>query len=72
MVVSSLCLFLAALGEVADTFAVADDTGHVIHILAVAYGTFFERPFVDMAAVVADGVGYIESKVVASFGSRNS
>ena len=67
-----MCFFLTALGEVADTFEITDDAGHVVHVLAVADRTFFEIPFVDMAAVVADGVGYVESKVVASFSSRHT
>ena len=72
MVESAVCLFLAALGEIADAFEVADDAGHVVNILAVADGTFFEITLVDMAAVVADGVGYVECEVVAAFGGGNA
>ncbi len=63
---------LSTLREVTDTLQVADDTGHVVHILAVADGTLFEIPLVDMAAVVADGVGYVEGKVIAPFGGSHT
>ena len=72
MVISAVGFFLSALGEVADALEVADDAGHVVNILAVADGTFFEITLVDMSAVVTDGVGYVEGKVVASFCGCNS
>ena len=61
--------FLAALREVADAFQVAYDAGHVVHIFAVADGAFMEIPFVDMATVVADSIGNIESEIIATLGS---
>ena len=59
---------MTALGEVADTFQVANDAGHIVHILAVADGALFQIPLVDMATIVADGIGYIEGEIIASFG----
>ena len=66
-VVAATGFFLAGLGEAADTFHISDNAGEVIHVLAVAFGTFMEIALVDMATVVANGVGDIEGKVVASF-----
>ena len=68
VIVSAMCFLLSALREVADTLQVADDAGHIVHILAVADGTLFQIPLVDVAAVVTDGVGYIEGEIVATFG----
>ena len=67
VVIAAMGFFLTALREVADAFQVADDASHVVHVLAMAVGTFFEVPLVDVAAVVADGVGDVEGKVVAAF-----
>ena len=63
-------LFLAGLRETADAFHVADDAGEVVEVFAVANGTFVEVAFVNVAAVVADGVGDVEGKVIASFPVR--
>jgi len=60
-------LLLAGLRETADALHVADDAGEVIDVLAVAFRTFMQVALVDMAAVVADGVGDVEGEVVASF-----
>ncbi len=66
-IVAAACFFLAGLGEAADTFHISDNAGEVIHVLAVAFGAFMEIALVDMATIVANGVGDIECKVVASF-----
>ena len=58
---------LARLAEVADAFEVADDAGHVVDVLRMAVGALLEVALVDMAAVVADGVGNVEGEVVAAF-----
>lgn len=58
--------------EVADAFQVADDAGHVVDVLAVAHWTLFQVAFVDMATVVADGVGYVEGEIVAPLCSRHA
>ena len=60
-------LLLAGLRETADAFHVADDAGEVVEVFAVANGTFVEVAFVDVAAVVADGVGNVEGEIVAAF-----
>ena len=53
--------------EIADTFQIADDAGHVIHILAVAMRTLLEIALVDMSAIVADGVGDVIGEIIATF-----
>ena len=58
---------LARLGEVADTLEIADDARKIIHILTAADGTLVEIAFVDMPAIVAEGVGDIECEVVGAF-----
>ena len=66
-VVSAGGFLLAGLGEAADALHVADDACEVVHILAVAFGAFVEIALVDVAAIVADGVGNVEGEVVAAF-----
>ena len=58
--------------EIADTFQIADDAGHVIHILAVAMRTLLEIALVDMSAIVADGIGDVECKIVAPLLGRHA
>ena len=58
---------MAGLGEAADALHVADDAGEVVNVLAVAFGALVEVTLVDVAAVVADGVGNVEGEVVAAF-----
>lgn len=71
-VVASVCLFLTGDGEVADALHVADDAGEVIHVLGVTAGTLMQITLVDIAAVVADGVGDVEGEVIAAFLCRNT
>ena len=61
------CLFLSGFGEIADSFQVTDDSGQVIYVGAMAHGAFLEVTLVDVSTVVADGVGDVESKVIAAF-----
>ena len=49
--------------EIADALEVADDSCHVVHVLAMAVWTFLEVALVDVSAVVADGVGDVEREV---------
>ena len=63
----SLCLFLTGFGEAADALHVADNAGEVIDVFAVAFGALMEVALVDVAAVVADGVGDVEGEVVTAF-----
>ena len=65
-IVSARGLLLAGLREVGDALEVADDAGHVVDVLRVAVGALLEVALVDMAAVVADGVGNVEREVVAA------
>ena len=62
---------LAGCREVAYPFQVADDAGHVVHVLAVADGALFQVTLVYVATVVADGIGYVEREVIASFLGRH-
>ena len=66
-VVAAGGLLLAGLAEVGDTAQVADDAGQVVDILGMAMGALLEVAFVDVAAVVADGVGNVEGEIVAAF-----
>ena len=59
-------LLLAGLREVGDALQVADDAGHVVDVLRVAVGALLQVALVDVAAVVADGVGNVEREVVAA------
>ena len=58
---------LARLGEVADTLEISDYARKIIHILTAADGTLVQIAFVDMPAIVAEGVGDIECEVVGAF-----
>ena len=60
-------LFLTGLREVGNALQIADDTRHVIDILRMAVGALLQIALVDMAAVVADGVGDVEGEVVTTF-----
>ena len=60
-------LLLARLAEVGDSAQVADDARQVVDILRVAVGALLEVALVNVATVVADGVGDIEGEVVAPF-----
>ena len=60
-------LFLTGLAEVAHTFQVANDTGHIIYILRMTVRTLLQITFVDMTAVVTDCVRDVEGEVVATF-----
>ena len=62
-----MCFFLSCLREVADAFEVTDDAGEVVDIVAVTVGTFLQVAFVDMSAIVADGIRDVERKIVAAF-----
>ena len=63
---AAACLLLTSSREVAYTLQIADDTSHVVDILAAAIRTLLEIAFVDMSALVADSVRDIEREVVAS------
>ena len=65
-IIPSCSLLLACLREAADPFHVADDAGEVVEVFAVANGTFVEITLIDVAAVVADGVGDVKGEVVAA------
>ena len=58
---------LTRFAEVGDAAQVTDDAGQVVDILRVAFGALLEVALVDVAAVVADGVGNVEGEVVAAF-----
>ena len=64
---SAGCFLLAGFGEAADALHVADDAGEVINVLAMAFRTLVQVTFVDVTAVVADGVGNVEGEVVTAF-----
>ena len=66
-IVAAAGFLLAGLGEAADTFHISDNAGKVIHVLAVAFRAFMEIALVDMATVVANGVGDIKGEIVAPF-----
>ena len=68
-VVTPSRLFLACLREVGYTFHVTDDTRKVVHILRVAMRALLEVAFVDVSALVADGIGDIEGEIVTAFHS---
>ena len=59
-------LLLAWLGEIAYALEVTNDTSQIVHIGAMAMRALFGVAFVDMSAVVAEGVRDIESEVVTS------
>lgn len=69
---SSACLFLSCGREIADALEVADDSCHVVHVLAMAMWALLEIALVDVSAVVADGVRDVEREVVASFFGSNA
>lgn len=66
-IVTACGFFLSCCGEVAHALEVADDTCHVIDVLAVAVRALLEVTLVDVSAIVADGVGDVECEIVASF-----
>ena len=69
---TTLCLLLTSLREVAYALQIADDTCHIVDILAAAMRTLLQVTLVDMTTIVADGVGDIEREVVASLLRRNA
>ena len=60
---------LSGFREVADAFQVANDSGKVIYIVAVALRAFLQVALVDMSAVVTDGIRDVKRKIVAAFAS---
>lgn len=62
---------LTGLGEVGHPLHIADDTGEVVQILAVAVRALLEVALVYVTAVVADGVRNIEGEIVAAFVRSN-
>src|SRR5574344_1057421 len=66
-IVAPCCFVLARHGEVADTLHVSNNSREIVHIATVAVGTGLQIAFVDVAAVVADGVWDVECEVVAPF-----
>ena len=66
-VVAAGGFLLARLGEIADSFQVADDTREIVHILTAADGTLVQVAFVYMPAIVASRIGDVESEVVGTF-----
>ena len=66
------CFFLSRHGEVADAFHVTDNACHIVNVVAMAFGAGFQVTFVDVPAVVANGVGDVKGKIVASFFGRNA
>lgn len=63
---------LACRGETANALHISDDAGEVVYIVAATFGAFLQVAFVDMTAFVADSVGNVEGKVIATFGSCNA
>ena len=63
---------MARLAEIADALQVADDAGQVVDVVAVALGAFLQVALVDVAAIVADGIGHVESEVVAAFAGSHA
>ena len=63
-IVAAVLFLLAWLREVAHSLQVADDTSHIVDILRVAVGTLLEIAFVDMSALITDGVGNVESEIL--------
>ena len=64
-------LFLAWLREVADALQITDDTGHVVDILRMAVWALFQVALINMPTIVTNGIGNVESKIVASFLGSN-
>ncbi len=62
---SSLCL--ARLREVADAFHIANHSGQIIKILAVAVRALFEVAFVYMTTLVANRIRNVKREIVAPF-----
>ena len=63
---SACGLLLAGQREVGYAFHVADHARQVVGVAAAADGAFAQVAFVDVPAVVANGVGDVEREVVAS------
>ena len=66
-VVSFACFHLTGSREIAYTFHVTDDACKVIYIRRVAVWALFQVALVDVSALVAHRVRYIECEVVAPF-----
>src|SRR5574344_470857 len=60
-------LFLPCCREAAYAFHIAYDSCHVIYIFTVTDRAFVQVAFVYVSAIIANSIGNIESKVVASF-----
>lgn len=66
-VVSFACFHLTGSREIAYTFHVTDDACKVIYIRRVAVWALFQVALVDVSALVAHRVRYVECEVVAPF-----
>ena len=66
-VISPCCLLLTCLREVGYALQVANDTGHIVHVLRMAVRTLMQVALVDGSTLVAHGVGNIEREVVTAF-----
>src|SRR5574344_995315 len=59
--------FLTSCREIAYTFQITDDAGHVIYIFAMAFRTFVQITFVYVPTFIANRVWNVECEVVATF-----
>ena len=66
MIVSPMGFFLSSLREVTNALQVADNAGHIVHILAVTDGTLVQIPLVNVSTVVANGIRHVKGEVIAS------
>ena len=71
-VIPACGFLLPCSGEVAYPLHVTDDTCHVVHVGAVTVRALLQVTLVYVAAVVADGVRDVESKLVATLFCSNS
>lgn len=62
---------LTGLGEVADPFHIANNSGQVVEIVATALGTRGHVTLVDVVTFIAYGIRDVESEIVTAFLSRN-
>ena len=60
-------LFAPAAAEGGNAFEITDDAGAVVDVVRAAAAARLQGAFVDVAAVVADGIWNVECEVVATF-----
>ena len=63
---AALLFFLTLLREAGNELQVANHTGSVVQILAIAYRTLNKPVFTDISTSFAQGIVNIEGKVAAS------